>query len=171
MSTYIAEVKDPKNPGKKFSPLAWFYPEKTEEMKKDVLKPVRRTCVTATLSHRDVRCKDGAGGKMVGAGPHLTSRGTFEPYKATNIKGSKKGKRKLMQQAADSMASSIACCDKAFNFFKGTNLQCCSRSRLSCFPARCFTRLESRLLDRALGSALGWLRARCVACVWMGMLF
>ena len=130
VETYTAEVKDPNNPGKKFSPLAWFYPEKTEEVKKAVLKPVRRTCVTATSSHRDVRCTDGAGGKMVGAGRHLTSRGTFEPYKPANVGGSKKKKRTLMQQAADSMASSIACCDKAFNFFKGTYLQCCSRSRL-----------------------------------------
>ena len=83
---------------------------------------------------------------MVGAGRHLTSRGTFEPYKVANVGGGKKKKCKLLQRAADSMASSIACCDSAFHFFKGTNQLCCAHSPLS----YAFLRAAARPLDTLL---------------------
>ena len=60
---------------------------------------------------------------MVGAGPHLTMRGTFEPYKLEKVKGNKKRKRKLLQQGADSMNSKLETCKHAFSFFKG--MHCC----------------------------------------------
>ena len=76
-----------------------------------------------TQHHRGIRMDDLAGGKMVGAGRHLTTRGTFEPYKLEKVKGTnKKRKRETLQQGADTMASRLAKCGPAFSFFRGVPL-------------------------------------------------
>ena len=77
--------------------------------------------------HRGIRVDDIAGGKMGGAGRHLTTRGTFEAYKLEKVKGNnKKRKREQLQQGADTMASKLASCGPAFSFFKGVCTAHCS---------------------------------------------